>query len=163
MQIYWLKRWLSTCLRSTGVSWWTWMIDAFPIGWIKKSYMFYVCMCMCFKVLTQLGGCTNLRQVKVRIRGASRRKYPIYSSGGLKEVKVTYWISYVPRVTLWGFQFGSMGHVFVVPIFGGTVSGYHAQSSTIDIVSPFFFVLLYINLFSTRYETSCWYITVPST
>ena len=42
--------------------------------------------------------------------------------------RVTYWISYVARVTVWGFHFGSVDHVFVVPIFGGTVSVYHARS-----------------------------------
>ena len=44
--------------------------------------------------------------------------------------RFTYWFSYAPRVTVWGFQFGSIDHVFVVPIFGGTVSGYHARPST---------------------------------
>ena len=62
-------------------------------GWLmysrlggSRSHTEYMFVCMCFKVLTQLGGRTNLRQVKVRIRGASRRKYPIYSSGGVKEI-----------------------------------------------------------------------------
>ena len=74
--------------------------------------------------------------------------------------RVTYWISYAQRVTVWGFQFGRLDHVFMVPIFGGTVSGYHARSSTIKSVLSF---TLSTNLSSTRYEISRWYITVPST
>lgn len=45
--------------------------------------------------------------------------------------EVAYWISYAPRVVLWGFQFfRNIDRVTVVPIFGGTVSWYHARSST---------------------------------
>ena len=65
--------------------------------------------------------------------------------------RVTYWISYASRVTVWGFQLGSIDRVFVVPIFGGTVSGYYAQPSTLMSVLSF---ILSTNLSSTRYETS---------
>ena len=31
---------------------------------------------------------------------------------------------------VWGFQFSSMDHAIVVPVFGGEVSGYHARPPT---------------------------------
>ena len=46
-------------------------------------------------------------------------------------------LAYAPRVTAWGFQFGNRDNVFVVPIFGGTVSVCHARSSMIKSVLSF--------------------------
>ena len=43
-----------------------------------------LCVCMCFRVLTQPGGCTNSsRKGKKRIKGVVTKHYPIFSSRDL--------------------------------------------------------------------------------
>ena len=120
--------------------------------WVDQEVI-YVCVyeCVCFKMLTQTaGGLYQIETSESKDKGGLAEEVSNILFWGAKRsttTRVTYWISYAPRVTVWGFQFGSMDHVFVVPIFGGTVSGYHARSSTIMSVISF---ALYANLSSTR-------------
>ena len=49
-----------------------------------------LCVCMCFEVLKQLGGCTNSSRIK-EIKGSwerLRRIYLIYSSWGAERIRL---------------------------------------------------------------------------
>ena len=57
-------------------------------------------ICMSFQVLTQLGGCTNFSRKEIKGSGGQLRSiYPIYSSWGLKRIRlqitdsVSRWLS----------------------------------------------------------------------
>ena len=109
------------------------MVDVFPIGWIKKSYGVYVCVYV-FQSVDTVGWLCQFETSESKDQGGLAEEVSniiLWGAERRTTSRVTYWISHAPRVTVWGFHFGSIDHVFVVPIFGGTVSGYHARSCPI--------------------------------
>ena len=129
------------------------MVDVFPIGWIKKSYGVYVCVYV-FQSVDTAGWLYQFETSESKDQGGLAEEVSniilLWGGEGNTTTRVMYWIDYAPRVTVSCFQLGSMDHVFVVPIFGDTVSGYHARTSTIMSATSSLHVTRYITLIHHR-------------